>query len=86
MLRSLAVACGLQQRAASVDALRKRLLEHFLEEARSASEWVRVACALPWARPSLHWSAAVVRISQTELGSAVPTLHARPMISIGGFL
>ena len=26
-LRSLAVACGLQQRATSVDALRKRLLE-----------------------------------------------------------
>ena len=56
-LRTLAAARRLQQRAGSVDALRKRLVEHFLEEARSASEWVRVACASPSARPPLHRSA-----------------------------
>ena len=80
-LRSLAAACSLQQRGVSVDALRKRLVDHFAEEVRSELEWVRVACALLAAGPYLHWSAAVVRISQTNLGAiciGVPLLCESP--------
>ena len=78
----LAGTCGLQQHGASVDALRKRLVERFAEEVRSA--WVRLASALQSATPFLHWNAVVP--PRLSLEVQFPILHAGVMTRIGGVL